>query len=120
MEIRSNASLSDLLKAVSRSFSLTLKVLPGGIRPQIGLAYLLARATDTVADTDAVSLDLRLEALHALRNRILGVNKNRLDFGQLSRRQTSTAEGVLLERIEDCLALLQTLGPDDLRSVQVV
>ena len=42
--------LDPLLKSVSRSFHLTLRVLPAAIRPQIGLAYLLARATDTVAE----------------------------------------------------------------------
>ena len=41
-----NAS-NDLLKATSRSFYLTLRVLPARVRPQIGLAYLLARTTDT-------------------------------------------------------------------------
>ena len=35
----------DLLKGVSRSFYLTLRFLPSGVRPQIGLAYLLARMT---------------------------------------------------------------------------
>ena len=35
--------LQQLLKSVSRSFYLTLWVLPAEIRPQIGLAYLLAR-----------------------------------------------------------------------------
>ena len=47
--------LTDLLKGVSRSFYLTLRVLPGRIRPQIGLAYLLARATDTLADTEVAA-----------------------------------------------------------------
>ncbi len=41
------ALLVDLLKATSRSFYLTLGVLPARVRPQIGLAYLLARTTDT-------------------------------------------------------------------------
>ncbi len=45
-----NAALNDLLKRTSRSFYLTLRVLPAAVRPQIGLAYLLARTTDTVAD----------------------------------------------------------------------
>lgn len=40
-----------LLKAVSRSFYLSIRVLPAGLRRPIALAYLLARATDTVADT---------------------------------------------------------------------
>jgi len=43
------APLNDLLKATSRSFYLTLRVLPARVRPQIGLAYLLARTTDTIA-----------------------------------------------------------------------
>jgi len=38
-----NDSLTGLLRDVSRSFYLTMRVLPGAIRPQIGLAYLLAR-----------------------------------------------------------------------------
>ena len=39
-----------LLKKVSRSFYLTLRLLPGPVRPTIALAYLLARLTDTKAD----------------------------------------------------------------------
>ena len=52
-------ALNDLLKATSRSFYLTLRVLPAAVRPQIGLAYLLARTTDTIADTELVALDSR-------------------------------------------------------------
>ena len=40
-----------LLRRVSRSFYLSLAVLPPAVRPTIGLAYLLARASDTIADT---------------------------------------------------------------------
>lgn len=39
-----------LLKAVSRSFFLTLRLLPGEVRDSISLAYLLARLSDTEAD----------------------------------------------------------------------
>lgn len=39
-----------LLKRVSRSFYLTLRLLPGPVRESISLAYLLARFTDTEAD----------------------------------------------------------------------
>jgi len=65
-----SARLNDLLKNVSRSFYLTLRVLPGAVRPQIGLAYLLARATDTIADTDIISVGERLDGLRRLRERI--------------------------------------------------
>lgn len=39
-----------LLKRVSRSFYLTLRLLPAPVRESISLAYLLARFTDTEAD----------------------------------------------------------------------
>jgi len=39
-----------LLKKVSRSFYLTLRLLPSAVREPISLAYLLARISDTEAD----------------------------------------------------------------------
>src|ERR1039458_9833921 len=95
--------LAHLLKASSRSFYLTLRVLPGAIRPQIGLAYLLARTTDTIADTGIVPLAQRLDALQKLRERILGQNAAPLNFGELARHQALPAEQMLLEKVEDSL-----------------
>src|SRR5688572_13210592 len=95
-----NELLTDLLRDVSRSFYLTLRVLPSSIRPQIGLAYLLARTTDTIADTELVPIDQRLKALAALRDRILGATTASLNFGELARNQSSPAERVLLEKSE--------------------
>jgi farnesyl-diphosphate farnesyltransferase len=113
-------ALNDLLKATSRSFYLTLRVLPAAVRPQIGLAYLLARTTDTIADTELVPLEQRLDALHKLRDRILGSSTAPLNFGELARQQASPAERVLLEKAEDSLALLQKLSPADLKLVRDV
>ncbi len=112
--------LGDLLKATSRSFYLTLRVLPAAVRSQIGLAYLLARTTDTVADTEIVSLAQRLEALRALRERIAGQGTAALNFGELARQQGLPAERVLLEKVEASLALLSTLSPADLTLVRAV
>jgi len=64
--------LTGLLRDVSRSFYLTLRVLPRCVRPQIGVAYLLARATDTIADTTVVPVDQRVDALQQLRGFIAG------------------------------------------------
>src|ERR1700689_1006950 len=100
-------ALNHLLKAPSRSFYLTLRVLPGTIRPQIGLAYLLARTTDTIADTEIVSLEQRLQALQLLRERILGTHRKALDFGELARQQGLPVERILLERCEEALAFLE-------------
>jgi farnesyl-diphosphate farnesyltransferase len=112
--------LGKLLKEVSRSFYLTLRVLPAKIRPQIGLAYLLARTTDTIADTELVALEQRLEDLRQLRARILGQSDTPLDFGALARRQASCAETVLLEKCEASLALLRRLPPADGQLVREV
>src|SRR4029079_400036 len=84
--------LQELLSRVSRSFYLTLRVLPKAIRPQIGLAYLLARTTDTIADTNIVSMDQRLDLLHQMRKQILSHSKAPVDFGDLAKHQGSPAE----------------------------
>ncbi len=116
----SKALLTDLLKQVSRSFYLTLRVLPGAVRPQIGLAYLLARTTDTIADTEILPLQERLNALGHLRDRIFGRTAAALNFGELARQQGLPAERTLLERVEDSLALLRTLSGEDLARVRQV
>src|SRR5438876_1269566 len=120
MATASKRLLGPLLKRVSRSFYLTLRVLPACIRPQIGLAYLLARTTDTIADTELVPPDQRLSALQTLRERILGTSAPRTDFGQLAKRQSSPAERALLEQCEASLALLRTLTARDLDLVRTV
>jgi farnesyl-diphosphate farnesyltransferase len=104
---------NDLLKATSRSFYLTLRVLPRGVRHQIGLAYLLARTTDTVADTEIVPVARRLEALRELRDSILGVTAGRLDLGELARKQNVPAEVLLLENAHASITELAALSPPD-------
>jgi len=112
--------LTDLLEQVSRSFYKTMQLLPGAVRPQISLAYLLARTTDTIADTALVPVDKRLEALRAYRDRVLGKSAEPLKFGDLAANQGSPSERILLERTEEALSLLNELRPDDLQRVREV
>src|SRR5258706_6701884 len=72
--------LDSLLKQVARTFYLTLRILPRPVRWRVGLAYLLARATDTVADTSAVPIEDRLEKLRAMRERISGNSSEPIVF----------------------------------------
>lgn len=116
----SKKSLGDLLKATSRSFYLTLRVLPAKVRPQIGLAYLLARTTDTIADTEVLPLDQRLDALGNLREQIVGQSSASLNFGDFAKQQGSAAERLLLERVNDSLAVLQSFSADDQRLIRDV
>jgi len=114
------SDLKDLLRQTSRSFYLTLRVLPAAVRPQIGLAYLLARTTDTIADTEILPVAQRLDALQKLRDRILGQSSAPLNFGELAQSQASPAERSLFEKTEDSLALLPKLIPADLTLVREV
>jgi farnesyl-diphosphate farnesyltransferase len=111
---------NELLKATARSFYLTLRVLPASVRPQISLAYLLARTTDTIADTEIVPLSKRLDALASLRSRIAGESGAPLNFDDLARHQGSAAERMLLEKISDSLAALQSLAAADRELVRAV
>lgn len=121
-----NDLLTTLLQGVSRSFYLTLRVLPVAIRPQIGLAYLLARTTDTIADTAIVPVPDRLATLDALRERILGLTSKPADLhpflateGNLG-APASPAERILLARVEETLQLLEALPEGDRKQVRQV
>lgn len=63
----SSALDSRLLASVSRSFHLSLRFLPKPVRHPLGLAYLLARTSDTLADEASLPLGIRLETLQAFR-----------------------------------------------------
>lgn len=112
--------LRDLLAAVSRSFYLTVRVLPAKIRRPIGLAYLLARATDTIADTSVVPADRRLEALNQLRRRILGEDAVLAGLEELADGQSLPEERALLVRIEEAIGLLAGLAADDQTRIREV
>ena len=60
------------LRDVSRSFYLSIRVLPGGLQEPVGLAYLLARAADTIADTALLRPDDRLRLLLLFRKQLEG------------------------------------------------
>ncbi len=112
--------LDPLLKRVSRSFHLTLRVLPAPIRTQIGLAYLLARATDTIADTEIIPWQERLITLRLLRDRILGTHGLPLDFGELAQQQGEESERELLLRIEEAIESLGRLSDKDQERIREV
>ena len=113
--------LGPLLKRVSRSFYLTLRILPGAMRDPIGLAYLLARAADTIADTSLISPERRQELLLSLREQVNGVPDDgalaRI-AGEVANRQAQPDERTLLESLGAALAILPQLSTDDQAAVR--
>ena len=105
-----------LLKRVSRAFYLTIRVLPRGVRRPVGLAYLLARAADTIADTEAVAPVVRLDYLLAFRGRLSGDGS--LDIpDSVIRAQATDAERDLLLYLPDALDGLDSLPDDERRMI---
>ena len=114
--------LGPLLKRVSRSFYLTLNILPAGMRDPIGLAYLLARAADTIADTALIAPRQRLGLLLALRQWVSGTpvdadTLRRLET-EVASRQTQSDEKALLQSLEPALAVLGQLSEADRLAVR--
>lgn len=115
-----HSGTDSLLRDVSRSFYKTLRVLPSAVRPQIGLAYLLARTTDTIADTAIVPTEKRLQALQNFRERIAGTTSAPLGLGSLAEQQGSPSERILLERCEESLEQLLRTAPSDQKLIREV
>lgn len=114
------APLRRLLRATSRSFYLTLQVLPCVVRPQIGLAYLLARTADTITDTEVLPAEDRLGALREFRDWVLGLRHESLDFETVRRHLGATPEGELLRRSGDALAVLNRFSREDQQRIRWV
>ena len=97
-------------------------MVPADVRDQVGLAYLFARAADTIADTELIDRPRRLDYLTQLKAQFVSdqiswtqVRDIRQAVGPL---QQDSAERQLLERLEDCFTLLQSFSPGDRRRVQ--
>ena len=114
--------LGSLLKAVSRSFYLTLRVLPAGVREPVGLAYLLARAADTIADTAIIPAEKRLELLLVFRSQMYALDASQLNRieAALGAHQSNPHERILLQSLPPAIALLAELPPWDRFEVQNV
>ena len=116
--------LRDLLKKVSRLFYTTLAVVPADVRDQVGLAYLFARAADTIADTELIDRPRRLGFLNRLREQVL---RDQVDWSEIHAIQQAvgpvqqvSAERILLERLDECFRLLLACSPEDRHRIQRV
>ena len=99
-----------LLKQVSRSFYLSLAVLPTPVRPTIGLAYLLARAADTIADTRLIERRARMAHLEAFRDEMVAPAPGRLaGIAKAADRQSVAAEARLLERLPEIFGVYRAI-----------
>ena len=117
-----------LLASVSRSFYLTLKALPEGLREPLSLAYLLARAADTIADTAGVPEALKTECLQEFDRVVQRESRDASGESQLCDRlvsefmpkQTDEDEALLLQRLQEGFDALWKFPPRQLVNIRGV
>ena len=112
-----------ILRSVSRSFYLSVRCLPAQLREPVALAYLLARTTDTVADTAQISVAQRTETLQMLSNAIQGKASRKMIVDLLASfapLQENPAERRLIESLPDSLEWLEQLEKADRDEIRVL
>ena len=121
----SDTLLRTVLRSVARSFYLTLAVVPSDVRTQVGVAYLLARAADTIADTDLIERSQRLQYLIRFREWVMDPIRREDALREVQaallvhlddpRRglQTRPGERTLLTHLVECRHLLHSFTPAD-------
>jgi farnesyl-diphosphate farnesyltransferase len=112
-----------VLRSVSRSFYLSIRILPVRLREPVALGYLLARTTDTVADTAQVPSAVRIETLEQLANAIQGETAPdaHVDLvGAFAPLQQNPTERTLVEALPQSLRWLEQLNSTDRTDVRDV
>lgn len=108
---------NDVLRGVSRSFYLTIRILPRLMREPVSLGYLLARASDTIADTEDVPAELRKECLSlfyaALKDELAREKLCALLEEKFIKHQENEREKILLTRIADVFGWYDSVTEQD-------
>ncbi len=114
--------LRRILKDVSRSFYLSIILLPKRMQEPVALGYLLARASDTVADTTNLPPAERLAWLDQIEAAIKELSPDGLPAlaCAIGPRQSHEGEKALLERLPQILALVSALKAPHCEAVQAV
>jgi len=124
MSLHSNRSLqTTLLRSVSRSFYLSIRFLPARLREPVALAYLLARATDSIADTTGIPNAVRIETLKMLSHAIEGKASREVVVDLIASfvpLQNNVSEQQLIESVPDCLGWLDTIEHADRNDIRGV
>ena len=98
-----------LLKSVSRSFYLSMRWLPSGMREPVSLGYLLARLSDTVADASGIASSERLELLNSIRLLIEGSATSVEGLEKVASSLEHPGEALLLNRQADLFSWYQSI-----------
>ena len=111
---------NDVLKGVSRSFYLSLRLLPAPMRRPAGIAYLLARASDTIADSATLPAAERMAFLDLHARQIAGRAESAPWPHHLIDGTPDPREKRLLEHHNSILETLREIDPVSLDLIREV
>ena len=112
----------DVLRDVSRSFYLTLRALPSGMREATSVGYLLARASDTIADCGG-EREARLQLLGDYRKMVAGEEVSGFfEAATAIAGEEGVKEGeqILMPRLEEVFCWWQSLPDHERKAVREV
>jgi farnesyl-diphosphate farnesyltransferase len=114
--------LERALRATSRSFYLSLRVLPAPLREPLSIGYVLARAADTIADTEAVATEQRRDLLASFASTLAHTDQASAlaDRVQASVRAPRADEAALLAELPAAFAAYAALTGRDRNETQRV
>ena len=112
-----------ILRSVSRSFYLSIRMLPAQLREPVALGYLLARTTDTVADTSGIDRNVRIDTLQKLAAAVQGGAPREAIVDLAAAfvpRQQNAAERMLVEALPETLQRLDQVAAADRADIREV
>ena len=113
-----NSELDSILEGTSRSFYLSLKELPNSIRPQVSLLYMLARTSDTIADSEQGDASDLLLALESYNDFSQGKTSNLMDISSLAESQRNKSEASLLRNVEKIVSKIADFSESDQKAIR--
>ena len=111
---------TEVLKGVSRSFYLSLRLLPRPMRHAAGIAYLLARTSDTVADSVVGTAEERIESLLDYLKQVRGEAPRQAFPENMYQGINDKREANLLRSHLEILQALRGLGSEEIKLIDEV
>ena len=104
------ATLEELLRRSSRTFAVGIEILPGPLRGEVTVAYLLLRVSDYLEDSRELADRERVALLEDWR-RVLDGGDSRAFVDRLRRAGEDTPDGVVARNAATVLRGLERLDP---------
>ena len=113
-----NSELDSILEGTSRSFYLSLKELPNSIRPQVSLLYMLARTSDTIANSEKGDPGELLLTLESYNDFSQGKTTGQMDLSSLAALQRNKSEASLLRNVDKIVSKITEFSDSDQKAIR--